>query len=191
LRRALRAPGAGVFLISDWLLALLAYLRPGICPWAAVVLLILAAGLALGRPDRERLVRTAAGMWLYFATLALYMVLLGLASPIRPDQLAVWFCLGLLVVLLWTPLELGRAWLRLSRPVLGQGPALKTSLALVVVHKSLLGLLDDAGRVRRSLDMRGRGLGWRARATLFGRTMLRLADVRSEELARALLGRKL
>ncbi|MDR0355647.1 MAG: hypothetical protein LBJ64_07910 [Deltaproteobacteria bacterium] len=174
-----------------WALAVSAYLFPWICPGLSLVLLVVCGVLAYGRPGRERLVRTAAIFWLYWTVFGLFFFLFGLAQPRPPAQLGVWLALGLILTLLWTPLELGRAWLKISKPFLGQKLSLLSSLGLVVILKSLVGLAEDASKIEKALSHRARRIGFGRKAVLFGLNIHRLASRRAEELTRALLSRKL
>jgi hypothetical protein len=172
-----------------WVLAILAYITPQtsaplclVLPWSAYI-------LSLSRPRRQRLVRAAALFWLYWTTMSLYFTLLGLKQPRSSAQLALWLELGAHVTLLWSPLELGRAWYRISRRLLGARLASQSALGLVLVLKSLYGLLDDASLINRAIRHRAAGAGFLVRLRLFGWNIWRLSRVRADELTRALVSR--
>jgi hypothetical protein len=147
--------------------------------------------LAKGNPRKEKLLRAAAIAWLYYTVLSLYLTLFGLASFSAPYRLAVWLLLGLMVTLLWTPLELGRAWLKISSPILRPKLSLMSALGLVVILKSLFGLLADTQEIRKAISRRAPRQNWFRKITLFGQTAARVSGARSDELTRALMTRRL
>jgi hypothetical protein len=127
--------------------------------------------------------------WLYWTVLGLYLTLFGWANPKNPGDLAAKLALGLHLILLWTPMELGGALKRFLAPLVGKGRAAFVSLGLVVILKVLPGLMTENRRLQETLKSRAGHLSYLARLILLGRNLLRLESQRAEELVRALMSR--
>ncbi|MDR3135235.1 MAG: hypothetical protein LBU69_03985 [Deltaproteobacteria bacterium] len=189
-RRILKAPGVGLSFALVWLLGLALALVPAISPPVALALSFSAGLLARGRESFEAMVRAAISFWLYWTTLGLYLALLGLAVPKSPADLAAKLALGLHLVLVWTPMELGLALKKALGIFLGQKRASAIALGLVVMLKTLQGLTLEARMLRATLAARASGLSYFTRLALLARNLLRLESQRPEELARAISSRK-
>ncbi|MDR1676922.1 MAG: hypothetical protein LBS44_00860 [Deltaproteobacteria bacterium] len=145
--------------------------------------------LALGRPSFEAMVKAAMVFWLYWTTLTLYLTLFNLIGQLDPSVLAVKLALGLHLILLWTPMELGRALNRVLRVFIGSKRAGLFSLGLVVILKVLPGLMVETQKLKTTIEVRAGHLNFFSRLILLARNLLRLESQRSEELIRALLAR--
>ncbi|MDR2388107.1 MAG: hypothetical protein LBE80_11085 [Deltaproteobacteria bacterium] len=157
--------------------------------WVAPFLALSAVLLALGRPSFEALVKAALLFWLYWTTLAIYLALFGWANPKNPADLAVKLALGLHLILLWTPMELGGALKKFLSVFIGAKPASLIALGLVIILKVLPGLVDQANRLKQTLDSRANKLSHFSKLLLLSRNLLRLQSQISEELVRALRAR--
>jgi hypothetical protein len=188
-RALLRSPGPWPTILLAWLLGLAFRLCPRLCPPAALILPWSAALLAWGRPRNEALGKVALGFWLYWDTLSILLNLFGLSEPRSPSSLAVFLSLGLHLAFLWTPVELGRALEGALRPLAGARRARLAAFGLALVMRMLPDLLLAARQLERTLDGRGRGLGFFPRTILLARGLVRHGVRLSEELGRALLSR--
>jgi energy-coupling factor transporter transmembrane protein EcfT len=127
--------------------------------------------------------------WLYWTTLGLYLTLFGLAGPKNPGDLAAKLALGLHLILLWTPMELGGALKRFLAPFIGKRRAGLLALAFVVVLKLLPAMADETRKLGRALAARAGSLSRFRRLILLGRALIRLEGQRADELIRALMSR--
>ena len=189
-RKFIRGVGVGPLWAVIWLTALAV-------PWVEIRWLVPAAALgwlsalalALGRPHGPRLVKLAAGFWLFWA------VFLGLAHLLRPSSLkpvanlAVWLALGLNLMLAKTPLELALPAGRLLAPVVGRRAGQKLALSLALLARLIPRLLAAALDIKSVVNRRAGHLPLIKRLTLWGRALVRDAQAQNEELARALVKR--
>jgi hypothetical protein len=127
--------------------------------------------------------------WLAWTTLSLYLSLFGLAGFKNPAELAAKMALGLHLILLWTPMELGGALKSFLRLFIGEKRAGLLAMALVVILKVLPGMALETQKLKETLGTRADRLSGLSRLVLLGRGLLRLEGQRSEEMARALLSR--
>jgi hypothetical protein len=188
-RSVLRVPGVYISLVMIWLAGLFFHSFSGPVPFVAPLLIVSTVILALGRASFEALVKSAMVFWLYFTILTLYLTLFGLANPGNPAGLAVKLALGLHPILLWTPMELGRAFQGLVRIFIGDRRAGHLALCLVVILKLLPGLMIETQKLKRTIGLRGEHLPFFQKLTLLTRNLLRLESQRTDELVRALMAR--
>ncbi|MDR1546052.1 MAG: hypothetical protein LBU12_04945 [Deltaproteobacteria bacterium] len=189
VRRRWRKVPVGLGQAAIWLAAAAVWRRPelslGLASWSWLS----AALLAVGRPRQERLLKTALVFWGFWTFLGLVLRSRGLSEGREPAQLAAWLALGLHLTLVWTPLELGRAWGRVVGAALGPRRGRLCAAAALVMLKQLPAVLEDARQLRRTLSLRAAGLPWRRRLVFFGRGLARLSLARVDDLTRALLVR--
>jgi hypothetical protein len=117
------------------------------------------------------------------------MSLIGLVNFKNPELLAVKICLGLHIMYLWTPMELGTALNKILRVIIGKKPANIVSLGLIIILKVLPGMVLAASKLKETLRSRTRNLSLFRRLTLIARSLIRLESQRSEELVRAIMSR--
>lgn len=180
-------PGLGLSLV--WVLGIFFSFFPKFSPWVAPIFGLSATLLALSRPSFEALVKASLVFWLYWTTFSLYLALFGWANPKNPADLAVKLALGLHLILVWTPMELGRSLKTFLSIFLGNKRASLVALGLVLILKVLPGMVDHAGKLKQTLDHRADKLSHFSKLLLLSRNLLRLESQRSDELIRALRSR--
>jgi hypothetical protein len=145
--------------------------------------------MARGSPRGERLVAAAAGFWLFWTVLSVFARVVGFAAGRDPVQLAAWLALGLHVTLVWTPLELSRAWGRALGTIFGGRIGALGAAATLTLLKEAPTALEDARLIGRTVAFRAEGRSFRRRLAFFGRALIRQASSRVDDLARAMISR--
>jgi hypothetical protein len=116
-------------------------------------------------------------------------VFCGAAYWRSPLILASYLALGLHLMVLFSPLELGQAAGWMFKPFLGPKRAVLLALALVALVKIASNVSKQALEVQRVISKRAPDWPWRAKITLAGRALIRIARADSFELARTLASR--
>jgi hypothetical protein len=149
-------------------------------------LLLALSAFILSQVRGRALFLSALCFWLFWTGLRLGLSKLGLTSELSPMPLAFWLALGLHLLLVWTPLSLARAFFILAKPLLGTNLASKISIAILVIVKVVPCLIQDAFRIKRTLEQRASSCSFPEKLALWGRSLVRITLSRNEELARAL-----
>jgi hypothetical protein len=187
-RRILRYPGPLFGWLVIWAAGILIIIYPSFSSATAIGAAFSAVLLAQNSISKA-LVKTAMGFFLFWTSFSIFSTLAGLSAWRAPAPLAAWLGLGLHLALVWTPLELGRAWRVLTFPFLGKRLAALTSLGLIALLKVIPLLRLDLLAISCTLTQRVPNLPLKMRLTLLGRTLVRLSLSRSYELTRALISR--